>query len=149
MRRIRGTSGSEFVILEPTKGGSRGAGGFVSVSVETPRQCAADTDVRKLLDRLRLALGDELRGRSTPQLMREWFIGPITGTGSHGVASIQLTSRNGQAYLQRNAPEKIQMVLPRVTREWLHDAIPQDGDGVGTESTAHTSGGPLPLRARR
>jgi hypothetical protein len=148
MRRIRGTSGSEFVILEPTKGGSRGGTGFVSVSVETPRQCAADTDVRKLLDRLRLALGDELRGRSTPQLMREWFIGPITGTASHGSASIQLTSRNGEAYLQRNAPEKIRMVLPRVTREWLADAVPTGGDGVGTEPRAETGGGPLP-RARR
>lgn len=151
MRRVRGTSGGEVVILEPTRGTgrARGRGGFVSVRLEVTKQFAVDGDVRKLLDRLRLELGDELRGRSTPELEREWSLDPITGSAARATAAIVLTSRNGAAYLSRNAEEKISMVLPRVIREWLDDAVPTSGDGVGTEPTANTTGGPLPRGSRR
>jgi hypothetical protein len=148
MRRIRSPQAGEHVILEPTRGKSSERG-FVSVRLEVPQQFAVDADVRKLLDRLRLAVGDKLRGRSTPALEREWNLLPITGSATAAMATIELTSRNGAAYLDRVAESTISAVLPGVIREWLDDAVPTTGDGVGTEARADTSGGPLPRGTRR
>jgi hypothetical protein len=146
MRRIRSPGPGEHVILEPTTRGrgTSSRGGFVSVRLEVPRQFAGDADVRKLLDLIRTEVGKRLRGRSTAELSDEWLLAAISGSATTATAAIELTSRNGAAYLKRNAQRVLDEVIPQVVREWLAEAVPQSGDGVGTEPRANTGGGPLP-----
>lgn len=145
MRRIRTPGAGEHVILEPVRGRSASRG-FITVRLEVPKQFAVDADVRKLLDRIRVALGNRLRGRSTRELEDEWHLSATTGSSTSATTAIELTSRNGAAYLDRVAEQAIDEVVPKVVREWLHDAVPQSGDGVGTEARANVGGGPLPRR---
>lgn len=144
MRRIRTPGAGEHVLLEPTRGRSSRSSGFVSMRIEISKQFAVDADVRKFLDLLRVALGNKLRGRSTPELSDEWNLMPISGSATSASTAIELTSRNGAAYLDRVADSAISVVVPEVLREWLPQAVPPSGDGVGTPVRVNTSGGPLP-----
>lgn len=147
MRRIRSPGPGEHVILEPTRGRtSSRSGDLVSVRLEVPKQFAVDADVRKLLDRIRIEVGKRLRGRSTAELSDEWLLSAITGSATSATTAIELTSRNGAAYLDRNAQRVLDEVVPAVIRAWLDDAVPKSGDGVGTAARANTGGGPLPHR---
>lgn len=148
MRRIRSQDPGAFVLFDPTPRRSTTAGGW-GVRIESNVQIALDTDVRKLVDRIRLRLGDAMRGRSTPQLERTWHLLPISGGPAFASSQIELTSNGGSAYLGRVFDPISSGLIPKITAEWLTVAAPASGDGVGTETTATTSGGPLPPNPTR
>lgn len=148
MRRIRSQDPGAFVIVEPSRGRARSANGW-GVRIEVDVQIALDTDVRKLVDRIRLRLGDALRGRSTPQLERTWHLLPIFGGPAFATSQIELTSNGGSAYLGRVFDPISSGLIPKITAEWLTLAAPTSGDGVGTEPAPVTNGGPLPTNPTR
>lgn len=147
MRRIRSSEPGGHVLLEATGKSRRGRKGW-GIRIEVDHQVAVDADVRKLLDRLRLELGDALRGRSTPNLEPTWGLAPITGTPSQASTAIELTNRTAASYLERNVDAKVDEVTPRVLREWLAASV-APGDGVDTEAAPNLQGGPLPQNTKR
>src|SRR5690349_2196201 len=143
MRRIRTPSDGEHVILEPTPR-RPAAGGFVAVRLEVLRQFAVDADVRKLLGRIRRKLGSALVAGAGPNLSKHWSMTPISGSSQGATTELVDTARSAAAYLGNVADDTRDRVVPEVVREWLRDAVPVTGDGVGTEARVDTSGGPLP-----
>lgn len=145
MRRIRTPGAGETVILAPTRRRSAGrARGLLTISLEVPRQFAVDLDVRKLLDRIRVELGDALRGDANPDLAKRYSLGPISGNAARATATLTNTSRTAARYFAAVFPKIAPPIVERVTAEWLLQAVPPSGDGVGTPATVNTSSGPLP-----
>lgn len=142
MRRIRTPSAGEHVILEPTKR-ARASHGFASVQLEILRQFGVDADVRKLMDRIRRRLGAALVAGAGPGLAKHWSMTPISGSAQHASAELIDTSRSASKYLGNVADRTRDRIVPEVVREWLRDAVPVTGDGVGTEARVDTGGGPL------
>lgn len=140
MRRIR-TSEPGAAVLFERETNRRGA-------LRVDHQIALDTDVRKLLDRVRVRLGDQLRGVSTPELERHWSMQPIEGGPALASTTIELTSNGGAAYLGRVADGMAAEVVPAVIREWLSEAVPKSGE-VRTEPTPNTAPGPIPSSGKR
>jgi hypothetical protein len=145
VRRIRSQEPGAAILFEATRG-SRAKSG---VRIESDVQIALDTDARKLIDAIRLGLGDALRGRSTPALERTWHLTPITGSPVVASTVIELTSAGGAAYLGRIFSGTVASVVPKLTAEWLNVAAPKSGDGVGTPASPTLGGGPLPLNPKR
>lgn len=116
----------------------------MSISLEVPKQFAVDFDVRKLLDAVRLELGDALRGDANSALAREYSLGAIAGTAMRASTSILNTSRTGSAYFAKVFPRIAPPIIERVTARWLLKAMPPSGGGVDTPATVNTRGGILP-----
>lgn len=144
MRRIRAQEPGAAVLFEAGR-----TTRLRGTRIESDHQIAIDSDVRKLLDALRLGLGDALRGRSTPALERTWHLAPIVGSASSASTAIELTSAGGEAYLGRVFVGIANAVVPRIVADWLDDAAPVAGDGVGTVPTPTIGGGPLPRNPTR
>lgn len=142
MRRVRNSEG-EHVLLEATKRRTPTRGRW-GVTIETPRQIAADIDVRKLLDAVRKRLGDALRASAGPGLAQQWSMLPITGSAAKASTGLVDDARSSARYLAEVYETRAASVIPEVVAEWLRRAVPDSGDGVDTPSTVPTSGGQIP-----
>lgn len=134
---------SGVVIVDATSRRSTGP-----IRIEVDEQIAVDPDIRKLLDDVRDALGDALRGKSTPELERMWSMTPIVGSDAAASTSIELTSNGGAEYIGRIFDRKEADIVPRVIDEWIARSAP-DADGVDTPEAADTSGGQIPRTTAR
>lgn len=142
MRRVRPSEPGGVVLFEPEKP-DRGP-----VKVTSAEQIALDTDVRKLLDDVRVDLGDALRGKSTPQLEPTWSMTAIVGGPATSTTAIVLDNNTADAYLARVFDRIAEDVVAKTIDKWLDAAAPTEGDGVGTVPTPNTSGGPIPNNPR-
>lgn len=139
MRRIRASEPGAHIIFEAgTKRIGKG------VSVEVREQIAVDGDVRKLLDEIRKGLGTALVAAANPQLARTWMLDAIAGDGDAAASAITCRAKNADEYIDRNFDEREAEVVPPIIEEWSRAAIPDAGDGVGTDANVDTSGGPVP-----
>lgn len=139
MRRIRSSEPGARVLFEA---GARKLGKHVTVDVR--EQIAVDGDVRKLLDEIRKGLGAALVADANPQLARMWTIDPIAGDGDAAASGISCRAKNASEYLDRTFDAREEEVVPPIIAEWSAKAIPENGDGVGTDPNVDTSGGPVP-----
>ncbi len=142
MRRVRNSDGSH-VILDATPRRVPARGRW-AVTMRTPRQIAGDTDVRKLLDLIRKRLGDVLRASAGPALASKWSMLPIVGSVSRARTGLEDDARTSDRYLAQVYDRQAAATIPKVVAEWLRQAVPDSGDGVGTESTPNTGGGQIP-----
>lgn len=138
MRRIRSSEPGAHVLFDA---GTQKVGKHVTVEVR--EQIAVDGDVRKLLDEIRKELGAALVASAKPALAKLWSIDPIAGDGDAAASGISVASRDGDEYLDRVFAAREEEIVPAVIAKWSERAIPEGGDGVGTEPNVDTSGGPL------
>lgn len=136
------------MVIQPAAPKARTApGATFSIRVEAPAEFSIDADIRKLLDRMRVVVGDRLlgRGRSDPKLEALWRLAPITGGALTASTAVETDTRTGDAYLARVGDAIVAEVSDAVISDWLDDAAPRTGDGVNTETAPNTSGGRIPL----
>lgn len=140
MQRVRG---SEIVILEPTKGRRRrpGAGkDLITVELDVPKRFAVDFDVRRLVDRLRLAIGRELRADASPALAKLYELGPITGGPARARTWLRNKSRSADSYFAARFDVIAPDIIARETDAWIVESCPA-GEAL---PSANLNGGPLP-----
>ena len=141
MRRVNSSEPGAFVLCEA---GTVNLGG--GMRIETPVQISLDTDVRKLVDKLRRALVRRLRGSAKPPLAKQYSVTAVAGGPDLARCQIDITSGNADKYLDRVFDRKNGEVVPVVLAEWTAASAPASGDGVGTEQAPDLSGAkPFPL----
>lgn len=135
MRRIRSSEPGARILFDA---GTQRHGNGVTVTVA--EQIAVDGDVRKLLDAIRQGLARALIARAKPNLAAKWSIGPTAGGPNAAATEITVRSSDGDEYLAEVFDRREAEVVPPIIEEWISRAIPESGDGVGTESGVNTSG---------
>lgn len=141
MRRISSSDPGAFVLFEA---GTVKLGG--GMRIETPVQIAIDTDVRKLVDKVRRVLIRRLRGRAQPGLAKQYSMTAISGGPSAASCRIDITSGNASQYLDRVFDDKSNEVVPPAIAEWTAASAPASGDGVDTEANPDLGAAdPFPL----
>jgi hypothetical protein len=148
MQRVRGQSGSAITILEPTQGRRRrpdAGGDFMSVELDVPKRLLVNFDVRILMDRLRLAIGQALRAGASTGLARMYTLGPITGSAVRARTWVRDESRSASGYFAARFPTVAPDIIQRETAKWVIESCPA-GEAL---PQVNLSGGPLPGSAGR
>lgn len=143
MERVRGQSGSAVTILEPTRGRRRrpDAGGeFLTVDLDVPKRLLVNFDVRILLDRLRIEIGQALRAKASPRLASLYTLGPITGSAVRARTWVRDESASASGYFAARFPTVAPDIIQRETAKWILESCPA-GEAL---PTANLSERPLP-----
>ena len=128
MKPVRGI---EIVILEPTGARRRPSGPrtdtkdeFITVELEIPKPFTVHFDVRRLMDRLRLALGQGLRAGASPQLARMYTLGPISGNATRARTYVRDESRSAGGYFDARFPVIAPDIITREVDAWVIESMP-------------------------